>query len=407
MARAARALSGELRGQIDDAAERPLVGAGPGRVLAVGREGLETALFLWSATEAVVARTPTRPGSRWSAPRSASPPPSCSASSLPRRDLDQPEHVLHLDRRLPDPGRRRRPGVRRPRPPGGRRPARPAQPGVRRLRHDRPDHLVRHPAQGHLQLLPADHRARGRVWVLYVVPVMFLFLRGARRRSPTLPPRQQLTRPKETRHMRKPARGRPAGRHAVPRRLHRERQTRTTRRRGDARTVAVTSTDDECEVSAAEAPSGTLTFNVTNDGSQVTEFYLLGEDGLRIVGEVENIGPQPHPRAGRQRARRQLRHRLQAGHEGRRHPRRLHGHRVRRGAERLRRRPGAGRPGRWPTTRRTSQDQSDQLRRPRPRSSSTSTRPATTTRPARCTPRPACTGSGSRPSPSRSATSTR
>jgi len=30
---------------------------------------------------------------------------------------------------------------------------------------------------------------------------------------------------------------------------------------------------------------------VTNDGSQVTEFYLLGDDGLRIVGEVENIGP--------------------------------------------------------------------------------------------------------------------
>ena len=61
---------------------------------------------------------------------------------------------------------------------------------------------------------------------------------------------------------------------------------------GDARTVAVTSTDDECEVSAAEAPAGTLTFDVTNDGSQVTEFYLLGEDGLRIVAEVENIGPQ-------------------------------------------------------------------------------------------------------------------
>ena len=30
---------------------------------------------------------------------------------------------------------------------------------------------------------------------------------------------------------------------------------------------------------------------MTNAGSQVTEFYLLGEDGLRIVGEVENIGP--------------------------------------------------------------------------------------------------------------------
>lgn len=61
---------------------------------------------------------------------------------------------------------------------------------------------------------------------------------------------------------------------------------------GDARTVTVTSTDDGCELSAVEAPSGTLTFDVTNDGSQVTEFYLLGEDGLRIVGEVENIGPQ-------------------------------------------------------------------------------------------------------------------
>ncbi|GAA1162412.1 iron uptake system protein EfeO [Nocardioides aquiterrae] len=60
---------------------------------------------------------------------------------------------------------------------------------------------------------------------------------------------------------------------------------------GDARTIAVTSTDDGCEVSSSEAPSGSLTFDVTNDGSTVTEFYLFGEDGKRIVGEVENIGP--------------------------------------------------------------------------------------------------------------------
>lgn len=57
------------------------------------------------------------------------------------------------------------------------------------------------------------------------------------------------------------------------------------------RALAVTSTNDECEVSAGEAPAGTLTFDVTNSGDQVTEFYLLGEDGLRIVAEVENIGP--------------------------------------------------------------------------------------------------------------------
>jgi iron uptake system component EfeO len=61
---------------------------------------------------------------------------------------------------------------------------------------------------------------------------------------------------------------------------------------GDARTVSVTSTDDSCDVSSAEVPSGTLTFDVANEGSKVTEFYLLGEDGLRIVAEVENVGPQ-------------------------------------------------------------------------------------------------------------------
>ncbi len=59
----------------------------------------------------------------------------------------------------------------------------------------------------------------------------------------------------------------------------------------DARRLSVTSTQDACTVSAATAPSGTVTFAVTNRGSQVTEFYVLASDGLRIVAEVENIGP--------------------------------------------------------------------------------------------------------------------
>ncbi len=53
----------------------------------------------------------------------------------------------------------------------------------------------------------------------------------------------------------------------------------------------VTSTDSSCEVSGTTAQSGTLTFEVTNSSSQVSEFYLLADDGLRIVGEVENIAP--------------------------------------------------------------------------------------------------------------------
>ena len=57
------------------------------------------------------------------------------------------------------------------------------------------------------------------------------------------------------------------------------------------RALTVQSTDAECKLSATNAPSGTLTFAVTNGGSKVTEFYLYGEDGMRIVGEVENIGP--------------------------------------------------------------------------------------------------------------------
>jgi high-affinity iron transporter len=51
MARAARSLSGELRGQIDRAAEATRWSLVVVAMLAVGREGLETALFLWAATQ--------------------------------------------------------------------------------------------------------------------------------------------------------------------------------------------------------------------------------------------------------------------------------------------------------------------------------------------------------------------
>jgi high-affinity iron transporter len=52
MARHARNLSGELRGKIDVAAEAGRFSLALVAFLAVGREGLETALFIWSATQA-------------------------------------------------------------------------------------------------------------------------------------------------------------------------------------------------------------------------------------------------------------------------------------------------------------------------------------------------------------------
>jgi iron uptake system component EfeO len=60
---------------------------------------------------------------------------------------------------------------------------------------------------------------------------------------------------------------------------------------GSAGALIVTSTDTACTVSTATATSGTLSFDISNAGQQVTEFYLLAEDGLQIVGEAENIAP--------------------------------------------------------------------------------------------------------------------
>jgi iron uptake system component EfeO len=65
----------------------------------------------------------------------------------------------------------------------------------------------------------------------------------------------------------------------------------TARGGGDPRTITVTAGDNSCDLSADRAPSGNLVYKVTNRGAKVTEFYLYAEDGRRIVGEVENVGP--------------------------------------------------------------------------------------------------------------------
>jgi iron uptake system component EfeO len=55
-------------------------------------------------------------------------------------------------------------------------------------------------------------------------------------------------------------------------------------------TVTVSSTDDACDVGTTDLKAGTHRFAVTNDGSEVTEFYVYGE-GDKVLGEVENIAP--------------------------------------------------------------------------------------------------------------------
>lgn len=59
----------------------------------------------------------------------------------------------------------------------------------------------------------------------------------------------------------------------------------------DAEALAVSLTDTACTVSEKTAPSGAITFQVTNKGTDVNEFEILASDKLRIAGEKENIGP--------------------------------------------------------------------------------------------------------------------
>ncbi|HET9631250.1 MAG TPA: iron uptake system protein EfeO [Terrabacter sp.] len=54
--------------------------------------------------------------------------------------------------------------------------------------------------------------------------------------------------------------------------------------------ITVQAGDTACTLSATTAKAGTVTFQVTNTGTKVNEFYLYAE-GDRIVSEVENITP--------------------------------------------------------------------------------------------------------------------
>ena len=58
---------------------------------------------------------------------------------------------------------------------------------------------------------------------------------------------------------------------------------------GDA--IDVQAKEDACQVATDSVESGTSTFSITNSGERVTEFYVLADDGLRVIAERENIAP--------------------------------------------------------------------------------------------------------------------
>ncbi|MCB0894576.1 MAG: FTR1 family protein [Nocardioides sp.] len=193
MARAARSLSGELRGQIDTAAEGSWWALVLVAVLAVGREGLETALFLWSATEAV-----TRDSDATWQPLVGAALGIATAVVLGYL-LYRGAIRINLSTfftwtgafLILVAGGVLSYGVHDLQEAG-------ILPGLDTLAWDVSDTID--PSTWYATLLkgvfnfsPATTVLEATVWVLYVVPVMFLFLRGARRRSAAAaqPPAQQ------------------------------------------------------------------------------------------------------------------------------------------------------------------------------------------------------------------------
>ena len=277
---------------------------------------------------------------------------------LPRRAAAQPVPVLHLDRRLPDRRRRGRAGLRRPRPAGGPHPA-----GPEHLAFDVSDVLdpgdwCGTAAQGGLQLLPGDHGARGRS---SGPPTSFLTscrcssagsadaAPDAGPASDPAPGTRAATSPTDrgaTMSRRSTPHDRVDDRSAVPpaRRSSRSALTLTgctsntlQRSRGGERrqpgALTVTATDDACQVSAAEAPSGNLTFSVaqqrharspssTCSARTGCASSARSRTSARASPVTWSLGP---PRV--------VLHGLQAGHGRRRHPGGLHRLRLRRGPD--------------------------------------------------------------------------
>lgn len=125
--------------------------------------------------------------------------------------------------------------------------------------------------KGTINLSPQTTVLQAVVWSVYIVPVMYLFLRGARTPRPT-----------------PQAMAAAASLLILVVFIGCGGSTAATSE--NSSDVHVTASDDACETTHTSVGSGTRTFSVKNTGSQVTEVYVYAS-GDRIMGEVENVGP--------------------------------------------------------------------------------------------------------------------
>ena len=157
MRRTARHLKTDLDHRLDAALEVGGLAVALTAFVAVGREGLETALFFWSAVQAAGSTATPILGFALGIATAV-----VLAWLLYRRSVK-----LNLARFFTWTGAALIVvaagvlGYARARPAGGQRPRRPAQPRLRRHRPDPAEQLVRGPAQGRLQLQPRHDVAPG------------------------------------------------------------------------------------------------------------------------------------------------------------------------------------------------------------------------------------------------------
>jgi high-affinity iron transporter len=265
MRRTARSIKAELTGQLESALAVGVLGVAVLAFLAVGREGLETALFFWSAVQAAGSTAVPVTGFSLGILTAV-----VLAWMLYRRTL-----TLNLGRFFTWTGAGLvvvAAGVLA----YGFHDLQEAGwlPGLNTLAFDvsrqvPPGSWYGILLKGVLNFSPRTTVLEAVVYLAYLVPVLALFLRPSRPRRIA-----QVAAALLALALAGCGSGEPSSPSAG----------------GGGGKIAVRAGETACEVSRSSLDAGTHTFAVTNVGAQVTEFYVYAP-GDRVMGEVENIGP--------------------------------------------------------------------------------------------------------------------
>ncbi len=180
------------------------------------------------------------------------------------------------------------------------------------------------------------------VYFAYLIPVMFLFVRtafgvwDAHPRPPFPPPSPTPNSQRTSMNLRSAM---PAGGLAVVAAL--ALAACVPNNAEESQSIAVISTADKCTVATTEVPAGPIVFRVTNNGDDVTEFYLLAEDGAACRLRAREHRPWHLARSRGALGRGRVRDCMQAWNGRRRHQGALHRDRRRHrsGVQRRSRRP--------------------------------------------------------------------